>query len=94
MCSSIAEGYSTVVSESILCGTPVLSTDVAGSREPIEAPRCSVVVENSELGLYEALKNVLQSPNLIKNYKQELPFKQMHLKREYLISEFERIVFD
>lgn len=94
VCSSIAEGYSTVVSESILCGTPVLSTDVAGSREPIEAPRCSVVVENSELGLYEALKNVLQSPNLIKNYKQELPFKQMHLKREYLISEFERIVFD
>lgn len=94
VCSSIAEGYSTVVSESVLCGVPVLSTDVAGSLEPIEAPRCSIVVENSEQALYEGIKNILENPEKLKLYKDGLKEIQVRLRKDFLISEFERKVLD
>lgn len=94
ICSSIAEGYSTVVSESVLCGTPVLSTDVAGSNEPIENPRCSVIVENSEEALYEGIKSILEHPERIKMYQDELNKIQASLNRHYLVSEFEQKVFE
>lgn len=94
ICSSIAEGYSTVVSESVLCGTPVLSTDVSGSNEPIENPRCSVIVENSEESLYDGIKNILEHPEKLEMYRDELKNIQTYLKKDFLVSEFERKVFE
>lgn len=94
ICSSIAEGYSMVVSEAVICGTPVLSTDVAGIREPIENPRYSVVVENSEQALYEGIRTILIHPEKLDVYKNELYKKQVYLKKDFLISEFEREVFN
>lgn len=93
ICSSIAEGYSTVVSESVLCGTPVLSTDVSGSNEPIENPRCSVIVENSEEALYIGIKGILEHPEKLEFYREKLKKSQIYLKKDFLISEFERKVF-
>lgn len=59
VCSSVAEGFSTVVTESAILGTPVISTEVAGAREPIECPRCYKVVNNDEESLYTAIKQLL-----------------------------------
>lgn len=94
ICSSTAEGYSTVVSESVLCGTPVLSTNVAGANEPIENPRCSMIVENSEEALYEGIKSILEYPEQFKIYRDNLKKIQAYLKKDYLVSEFERKVLE
>ena len=93
ICSSYAEGFSTVISESVLCGTPVIGTDVAGNREPEEAPRCSLIVENDENALFEALLAVLKNPSILEQYRKELPERQAFLKKENLLSVFESKVF-
>lgn len=59
VCSSVAEGFSTVVTESAILGIPIISTDVAGAREPKDYPRCYKVVENNEDSLYLAMKQIL-----------------------------------
>ena len=94
VCASYAEGFSTVVSEAVICGIPVISTDVAGSREPYAAPRCSVVVDNSEEGLYEGMKQILLAPQLLNVYRERLEECQKYLKTENLVDMFERTVFE
>lgn len=89
ICSSLAEGYSTVVSEAVLSNTPVLSVEVSGAREPKDMPRCSVIVENNEQALYEGIKNILEHQEKLKQYKNELREIQMCLKKDFLVSEFE-----
>lgn len=94
VCSSYAEGFSTVISESVLCGTPVLATDVAGNREPEEIPRCSVIAENDEAALYGSLRTVLQLPESLVRYREELQARQNFFKKESLIAAFEKKVFE
>lgn len=93
VCSSYAEGFSMVISESVLCGTPVISTAVSGAKEPLLAPRCSVIVDNEEKALYEALRSVLENPACLERYKNDLCQKQKFLQKEFLVAKFEESVF-
>lgn len=69
VCSSIAEGYSTVVTESVVLGIPVLSTNVAGANEPKQNPRCYKIVDNNEESLYEGLKLMLSDASELEKAK-------------------------
>ena len=59
VCSSLTEGFSTVVSEAIFLGTPVLTTDCAGMKDILGDSEFGLIVENNENGLYEGLKQLL-----------------------------------
>lgn len=59
VCSSRSEGYSTVISESLILGTPVVSTLCSGVDEQLNGGEFGVVTENHALGLYLALKDIL-----------------------------------
>ncbi len=69
ICSSYAEGYSTAVCEAIICGLPVITTDCSGMKEIFGSKNIGIICENSESGLYEAVKKVLDSPVLLQEYK-------------------------
>ncbi len=60
ICSSLFEGYSTAVSESILLGVPVLTTDCAGMDEILDNGKYGWIVENSEEALEKGLENLLK----------------------------------
>lgn len=93
ICSSFAEGYSTVVSEAVLCNTPVLSTEVAGAREPQCLPRCSIIVENNEDALFNALRYLLDNPKKLVDLRHNLSERQALLKKKFLLENFEQKVF-
>lgn len=94
VCSSYAEGFSMVVTESVLCGTPVISTDVSGIREPEEAPRCSMIVENNEESLYRALSEVIMNPARLEEYRKSLWINQAWFTKANLLAVFEETVFE
>lgn len=85
VCSSVAEGYSTVVSESAILGTPIISTDVAGAREPKGHPRCYKITENDEGSLYIAMKEVLSSDEELKKAKNYTASVSKHYKKDVLL---------
>lgn len=59
--SSRAEGLPLVVAEALILGKPVLCTRCSGPVELLEDGKYGLIVENSEEGLYEGLKQLLGS---------------------------------
>lgn len=71
VCSSYAEGYSTAVSEAVALNVPVITTECSGMREIFGENECGIICENSEDGLYNAMKTVLENPSLLGKFSEE-----------------------
>ncbi len=71
VCASYAEGYSTAVSEAVALNVPVITTECSGMREIFGENECGIICENSEDGLYNAMKTVLENPSLLENFSEE-----------------------
>ena len=74
--SSLYEGYPTITIESLISGTPVLSTDVAGVKEQITNKEHGFIVENNDDSIEIKLKE-------LKNNKQQLIEYKSILKDYY-----------
>ena len=72
VCSSFSEGYSTACTEAIMLGVPVLTTEVSGAEEIITLAESGMIVENSEEGLLNGLKEVLDNLSLVETWKTTL----------------------
>lgn len=72
LCSSRREGFSTAVTEALILGVPVVSTNCSGAYELLgEKNEYGVVTENSEEALYEGIKRLLDDPALLAHYKNQ-----------------------
>ena len=67
VCSSLAEGYNTAVTEALVLGKPVVSTDCSGARELLGDSEYGIVTLNDEAALYEGIKEML-SPDVLSHY--------------------------
>ncbi len=69
VCSSRREGFSTAVTEALIVGTPVVSTNCSGAYELLgKNDEYGIVTENDEDALYEGIKKMLTTPNLLETY--------------------------
>ena len=66
------EGFPTVTVEAKILGCPVLATDVSGIREQFVHGETGWIVENSEDGIYEGLKHLLDHPELREKIKSNI----------------------
>lgn len=71
VCSSRSEGFSTVLSEGVVLGVPIISTECAGVSELFGGKKCGQIVNNDSESLYYALKQVLEHPEKLALYKKE-----------------------
>ena len=65
VCSSRYEGFSTFVTEGLILGKPIVTTDCTGMRELLGDSEYGLITENSTEGLYEGMKRCLEDPALI-----------------------------
>lgn len=72
VCSSFSEGMSTVCTEALLLGVPVISTRVNGADEIISDNKCGIVVDNNETALYEGMKNILTNRDCVSDFKENI----------------------
>lgn len=69
VCSSYSEGFSTSVTESLIVGTPVVTTLCSGMYEMLgENNEYGIVTENNEEALYEGIKAMLTIPGMLEDY--------------------------
>lgn len=69
VCSSLAEGFSTAITEALVLGVPVVATDCAGVRELLEESGGGIISSNDDESLYFALKQVLGDSQILHSLK-------------------------
>lgn len=70
--SSIAEGFATAITESLILGIPVVTTEVSGAKEQLgEHNEWGIVTDNDEQSLYHGLKRLLDDPELLCHYRRQ-----------------------
>ena len=68
VCSSRYEGLSTFVTEGLVLGKPIVTTDCSGMRELLGDSEYGVIVENDETGLRMGLERMLRDAALRADY--------------------------
>ena len=72
VCASLAEGFSTATSESLIVGTPVCTVDVSGMKEMLgENNEYGVITQNNETALFRGIKQFLDNPEYLEHYKMQ-----------------------
>lgn len=93
ICSSRREGFSTAVTESLIVGTPVVSTDCSGARELLgEHDEYGIVVENSEEGIYQGMKRMLSDPEVLAHYKKQAKLRGSFFSRTETVQAVEEML--
>lgn len=92
VCSSYAEGFSTTITEALIVGTPVISTDCSGTDELLGNSEYGIRCENSEEGLYKAMKQVLDNPDLRNSYAEKALQKGRSFHKEELLARIEDVL--
>ena len=94
VCSSRCEGFSMVVSEAVILGLPVISTDISGAREMLGDSEYGLVVENSENGLYEGMKELLTDQKAYNWIKDRVQKRKSFLDENKILDDFDNIVMN
>lgn len=82
VCSSWREGFSTSVTESLVVGTPVVSTNCSGAKELLgENDEYGLVVDNSEEGIYQGMRRMLSDPALLAHYREQAKLRGTFFSR-------------
>ena len=81
-----------MVGESLMVGTPVISTECAGITEWLQANRYGIMVENSTDGITSGMRQVLHNPNLLHQFHSVIHEISQLRDFDRLLSSFEKIL--
>lgn len=92
LCTSRAEGFSTVATEAMILGKPIITTDCAGMKELFGNTECGLIVENNIQGIREGLLYILKNPECINRYKKIVEQRRKVFTKKARTDEMERIL--
>ena len=92
VCSSISEGYSTAVTEALILGFPVVTTDFSGMNELLQGEKYGIITENSEATLFEGIKQLLDHPEQLSHYKEKVIKRGKEFTLEVLMKPIETLL--
>lgn len=92
VCSSRREGFSTAVSEALILGVPVVSTNCSGTYELLgNSNEYGIVTENSEDGVYSGLKEMLSNTATLSHYKSTSEIRGKKFSTETTVKDVENL---
>ena len=95
VCSSYSEGFSTATTESLIVGTPVCTVDVSGMKEMLgENNEFGFITDNSEGGLYNGIKKLIENEELLKYYKDQALKRREIFRTEKTVKEVENLLLN
>ena len=91
VCSSISEGFSTAVTEALIVGTPVITTDVSGMKELLGDSEYGLITDNDESALCEGIRYLLENPSVLSEYKEKAVTRGEAFKSEQTVKNVEKM---
>lgn len=92
--SSRYEGFPTVLFEAITLKKNIIATDVSGVREMLLDGELGHIVENSEEGIYQGMKQALAHPESFEIYQEKLRNYEMPFTLENAVKSIMNIIDD
>ena len=93
VCSSRYEGLSTVMSETIILSTPIITTNVSGAREVLgDNNEYGVVVDNNEKSLYSGMKQLLNNPQKLSYYRKKASERAVFFETDRTVQAVEKLI--
>lgn len=89
VCSSLYEGFSTFITEGLILGKPIVTTDVSGMRELLGDSVYGLITDNDDEAFYQGLRRMLTEPGLMAHYAQQARLRGQDFRRETLVRETE-----
>lgn len=93
-CSSIYECFSTFVTEGLILGKPIVTTDVSGMRELLGDSEYGLITRIEDEDFCEGLKKMLLNEQLRQEYACKAAIRGKDFTTEKLVSETERFFED
>lgn len=94
VCSSNYEGYSTFMTEGVILGRPIVTTDVSGMRELLGDSEYGLIVDNDDEAFYRGMKQMLEAPDLMKQYADKANKRGLDFCTEHLTDNSEQFFLD
>ena len=94
VCSSVFEGYSTFITEGLILGKPIVTTDVSGMRELLGESEYGLITPNDDESFYLGLKRMLTEPGLLEYYKKKAEARGKSFQMKQTIAQTEKIFSD
>jgi glycosyltransferase involved in cell wall biosynthesis len=92
VCSSQYEGYNLAIAEAMVLGLPVVSTRCAGPIEILQDGNYGHLCENSEEGIYQAIKGFLLCPDQREQYARLSLERQSVFQKEAIMKQIDQLL--
>lgn len=92
VCASRYEGFSTVVTEALILGKPVVTTPCSGMDELLGDSEYGLITEDSVSGICEGMKKLLEDPHLREYYARAAACRGRAFSRDHTLSQIERFL--
>lgn len=89
-CSSVYEGFSTFITEGVILGKPIVTTDVSGMREILGDSEFGLITENDDEAFYQGMKKFFEDKNLLRHYEEKAKIRGTAFSTENLVSATEK----
>ena len=89
VCSSRYEGLSTFVTEGLILGKPIVTTDCTGMRELLGDSEFGLITDMNEDALYDGIRRLLQDEDLRNNYAKKAELRGRDFSTAMLVKNTE-----
>lgn len=91
VCSSFYEGFSTVVSEAVILGIPIVTTNCTAAREILGDSEFGLVTEIDDNSLYEGLREMLTNKQMYQEYQKKVLERQAFFDMDMRLAQMEEL---
>lgn len=94
VCSSNYEGFSTFVTEGLILGKTVVTTNCSGMDELLGENEYGIITENSDEAFTKGLRKMLSNPQLLDEYTKKAQARGQQFSKEKLTYQTENLFFN
>lgn len=88
------EGFSTVVTEALILGRPVVTTPCSGMKELLGDSQYGLIIEDSVEGIYQGVKKMLDDADLRNMYASKAQERGKNFSKDSLLNKTEQFFYE
>ncbi len=94
VCSSNYEGFSTFVTEGLILGKTVVTTNCSGMDELLGDNEYGIITENNDIAFTDGLRKMLGNPQMLDEYTKKAKIRGRQFSKEQLTAKAENLFYD